>query len=211
MEPTRSRIREPFNALSHLVGAILLGLATLILILLDPTSPVRVTGFLVFGLAGVLLFASSAAYHWAPATLNWLRRLDHSAIYVMIAGTYTPISLLVLPAPQKWWILALQWILATIGVVVSATREKTPSWLRLSLYLVMGWMVMGVFPAFVSHANPAVVGWLFAGGLAYTAGAVVYAIHKPDPWPQKFGFHGLWHLFVLGGAGCHLALMFNLA
>jgi len=133
--------------------------------------------------------------------------MDHCAIYVMIAGSYTPIALLALPNPTQQVVLAIQWGLALIGVVVAATREKTPTPLRLTLYLVMGWMIVALIPQLRMGMPVSGIAWMVAGGVSYTVGAVVYASKKPTLWPGKFGFHELWHVFVLGGAICHFVVM----
>ena len=206
-----ARIREPFNAISHLVGAVLMGIGTVVLVFGAVPNPVAIAAFAVFGVAGIFMFTSSALYHWLRLDHQWLQRMDHSAIYVMIAGSYTPICLLALPKPQGYIVIALQWSLALFGVVVSAVRDRTPTWLRLTLYLVMGWMLVAVFGPLVQSVTPAAVAWVVAGGLCYTAGAVVYGTKRPKLWPGRFSSHELWHLFVLGGAGCHFATMVCLA
>lgn len=205
-----SKFREPFNAWSHLVGAVLMAIGTIVLVIGSIPNPVAVISFAIFGLAATFLFASSTVYHSLSLKHAWLQRMDHSSIYVMIAGSYTPICLLALPAPQKWVVLGLQWGLALFGVLVSATRDKTPTWLRLLLYLGMGWMLVFVLGKLDSRLTSQTMGWLFAGGLAYTIGSVVYGTKRPKLWPGKFSSHELWHLFVLGGAACHFVVMLGL-
>jgi hemolysin III len=202
-----AKIREPFNAISHLVGAAILAIGTVVLVIGALPSPIAILSFLIFGLAAIFMFTSSTLYHWLKLDHAWLQRMDHSAIYVMIAGSYTPVCLLALPEPQKWVILALQWSLAAIGVIVSATKEKTPTWLRLTLYLTMGWMLVAVFGTLLDVISRAALIWLVAGGLSYTIGAVVYGTKRPKLWPGKFSSHELWHLFVLSGAFCHFGTM----
>lgn len=197
--------------MSHLVGAILLAIGTTYLILGNLPRPVAAWSFAIFGLAAIFLFTSSTIYHWGSAQNQWLQRIDHSAIYVMIAGSYTPIALLALPAPQKWIVLTLQWGLAIFGVVFTVTRDKTPTWLRLTLYLVMGWMLLAFVQPLLSSTTWQTIAWLFGGGITYTIGSIIYATKKPVLWPGKFSSHELWHLFVLGGAACHFAMMLKLA
>ena len=201
------RIREPFNALSHLAGAILLGLGSIVLVISAISDPMAALAFAIFGLGAVFMFTSSSLYHWLKLDYQWLQRMDHCAIYVMIAGSYTPIALLALPSPTQLIVLAIQWGLAVIGVVVAATREKTPTPLRLTLYLVMGWMIVALIPQLRMGMPVSGIAWMVAGGVSYTVGAVVYASKKPTLWPGKFGFHELWHVFVLGGAICHFVVM----
>ncbi len=193
------------------MGAILLALGTVYLVLGSLPSPVATASFTVFGIAAIFLFTSSTIYHWGSEERTWLQRLDHSAIYVMIAGSYTPIALLALPNPQNWIVLVLQWSLAIFGVVFTVTRKKTPTWLRLTLYLVMGWMLLAFVQPLLNHTTLYTVVWLFAGGFVYTLGSIIYATKRPNLWPGKFSSHELWHLFVLGGAACHFAMMLGLA
>jgi hemolysin III len=204
------KIREPFNAISHLVGAIIAVLGTAYLLSTRQTTTAAAVGFLIFGFGAVMMFGSSSLYHWTANAKSWLQKLDHSAIYMMIAGSYTPICLLALPDGLKYKILGLQWGLASVGIISTILMTKPPTWLRLTLYLLMGWMVLplvnSISPATAGTAST-VIGWMVAGGLFYTVGSVIYASKKPTLWPGKFGFHELWHLFVLGGFGCHFAMM----
>lgn len=200
-------IREPFNALSHLVGAILALIGMVYLLVLSRTDPRAMIGFGVYGLLTVLLYASSSAYHWSHRTGTFLRKMDHTAIYLVIAGTYTPVCMLGLPNGPAVWVLALQWTLATIGLVATFVLKKPPTWLRLTLYLVMGWMALPLAGMLVHQISPAGFAWIVAGGLAYTLGCIIYASKRPNPWPGKFGSHEIWHLFVLAGGVCHFAVM----
>lgn len=202
--------REPFNTYSHLAGALLSALGMIYLVITHLTQPTALISFLVFGLGCIFLYTSSTIYHWLSLDRPWLQRLDHSAIYVMIAGSYTPICLLALSEPTKWIVLSLQWGLALFGVILSLTRDKTPTPIRLTLYLVMGWMVIAFTGDFLANSGLTPLIYLFAGGLAYTLGAVVYSTKKPNPLPQSFGSHGLWHLFVLTGTLCHFGVMLTI-
>ena len=200
-------IREPFNALSHLVGAILALIGMIYLLVVARTDARAMVGFGVYGLLTILLFGSSAAYHWSHRAGHFLRKMDHTAIYLVIAGTYTPVCLLGLPDGPGLWVLALQWTLATIGLVATFALQKPPTWLRLTLYLVMGWMALPLAGLLVRQISPAGFAWIVAGGLAYTLGCIVYASKRPNPWPGKFGSHEIWHLFVLAGGACHFVVM----
>lgn len=205
-----SRIREPFNALSHAAGAAIVGGGALVIAILAWQNPTAAVAFAIFGLGATFMFTSSALYHWLKSDHQWLRRMDHAAIYVMIAGSYTPVALLGLPRTAGVIVLALQWTMALIGIVVAATREKTPTPLRLTLYLVMGWMIAVLVPQVHAKTSVATLAWMISGGLAYTVGAVVYAAKRPNLIPGKFGFHELWHVFVLAGALCHFGVMVTL-
>lgn len=136
--------------------------------------------------------------------------MDHCAIYLMIAGTYTPVSLLAIGGTTGYIVLAIQWLLATIGVVATLTMTKPPTWLRLVLYLVMGWMVLPFVGVLLTKIPAIAIWWMIGGGLSYTVGTVVYASKRPKLWPGKFSSHELWHLFVVAGAACHFAVMLYL-
>ncbi|MGV3616416.1 MAG: PAQR family membrane homeostasis protein TrhA [Fimbriimonas sp.] len=205
------RIREPFNAVSHLVGAILAVAGFTYLLFVARTDPRALTGFAIYGALTTLLFGASAAYHWSHRGSEWLQRLDHAAIYLMIAGTYTPVCLLGLQGMPGAVVLGLQWTLAAIGVIATFTMTKPPTWLRLVLYLVMGWMILPLVGILANVAPGAGLTWMIAGGFAYTFGTVIYASKRPNPWPGRFGSHEIWHLFVLAGGICHYALMVCLA
>lgn len=204
-------IREPFNALSHLIGAVLMLTGLAFLIWRSHGNPEASISFAIYGILTTMLFAASAAYHWSHREGLFLRRFDHAAIYFMIAGTYTPICILGLDRSFGWVVLALEWSMAAIGVTATFTMTKPPTWLRLTLYLGMGWMMLPLLGALSQRVSSGGLVWTFAGGLAYTIGTVVYASKRPDPWPGRFGFHEIWHLFVLAGCACHFVLMLNLA
>ena len=199
------RVREPFNAFSHLLGAVLavLGLAYLVLKNGAPSA----LAFLVYGFGTSFLFISSATYHWTKVAKPGLQKMDHSAIYVMIATTYVPVALLGIGGKLGIGIIITQAVLCTIGVISTLLMTKPPTWLRLVLYLVMGWMMLPFVGVLIPKIGTVAVIWMFAGGLSYTIGTVVYASTRPTLWPGKFSFHELWHVFVLVGAACHFAVM----
>ena len=199
------RVREPFNAFSHLLGAVLavLGLAYLVLKNGAPSA----LAFLVYGFGTSFLFISSATYHWTKVAKPGLQKMDHSAIYVMIATTYVPVALLGIGGKLGIGIIITQAVLCTIGVISTLLMTKPPTWLRLVLYLVMGWMMLPFVGVLIPRIGTVAVIWMFAGGLSYTIGTVVYASKRPTLWPGKFSFHELWHVFVLVGAACHFAVM----
>ncbi len=203
------RLREPFSALSHAAGVPLALLAVGGLVLSARSTP-AVVGLLVFGACALALYGASAAYHAAgegAAGHLWLQRLDHAAIYFMIAGTYVPVALVALHGAARWAVLGAQFALATLGAAYSLLSPRTPEALRMALYLLMGWMALPLLGTIARGSSREVVLWIAAGGLTYTVGAVVYATERPRLWPGRFGSHDLWHLFVLGGTGCHLMMM----
>lgn len=173
-------------------------------------SPASTFGFGVAGFVSVLLFSSSAMYHWSHRALDGMRRFDHTSIYLMIAGTFTPLCLLALEGTTRTAMLAIEWGCALIGVVSTLTMAKPPIWLRLTLYLTMGWITLPILGSLHPTLGDNGIRWMLAGGLVYTLGTVIYATKKPDPWPGVFGFHEIWHLFVMGGAACHYVMMLSL-
>lgn len=201
-------MREPFSGLSHLAGGVLaaMGLVALLAAAVSAGSAERGIALGIYGGSLVGLYAASALYHLLPvsaAATAWLRKLDHAMIYVLIAGTYTPVCLLALEGIWRWGLLGIVWTLALGGVALKLRRVGERPWLTVALYLGMGWLSVAVVPVLVEALPTGALIWLAAGGLVYTAGAVVYAAKRPDPMPGRFGYHELWHLFVLAGSACH--------
>ena len=138
-----------------------------------------------------------------------MRRIDHIMIFIVIAGTYTPLCLVPLRGAWGWTIFGIVWAMAVIGMILKIFSMNIPRWISTGIYLVMGWMcIVAVYPL-VMTLNMTCLMWLALGGLFYTAGAVIYAVKKPDPWPKVFGFHEIWHLFVLAGSFCHFWVVFR--
>lgn len=155
------------------------------------------------------LFGTSALYHrvnWRrPAVRRWMRRLDHSMIFFLIAGTYTPFALLALHGPLAGAILVVVWIGAIAGAVVETIWIDHPKWVAALIYMSLGWVAVVAFPELWSAIGVAGTLLVAAGGLLYTAGAVVYATQRPDPNPRVFGYHEVFHLFVILAAAAHFA------
>jgi hemolysin III len=206
----RLPFREPFSGLSHLGGAILGIAALVVLVTVARRDAWHVSGFAIYGASLIVLYLASALYHLLPVSephIERLRRLDHIAIYALIAGTYTPICLVPLRGGWGWSLFGVVWGLALFGTIVELAWRRAPIWLGLVLYLVMGWLaVIALGPLHRALPGPA-LGWLVAGGLVYTAGSIVFALERPRLWPGVFSAHELWHLFVLGGSACHFVLM----
>lgn len=205
MNLLKKYIREPVNGLTHGFGA-LLALVGLGFMLYDSLYDMnRTIAFSIFGISMVLLYTSSSLYHSVRAqekTLELLRKLDHSMIYVLIAGSYTPVCVLALESPWKWILLITVWTLAVVGVI-KKFLWKAPRWISTLMYLSMGWLAVVMFPALWNSLPGAFLGWIIMGGLAYTIGAIIYGFKKPDPIPEWFGFHEIWHLFVMAGTFSH--------
>jgi hemolysin III len=189
--------------------------ASIELIALAPTVPGKVSAS-VFGLSACLLFGVSAVYHrgnWSPRTDAVLRRLDHTNIFLIIAGTYTPLAVLLLPRSQGTMLLALVWSGALLGLLARIFWLNAPRWVYVPVYLALGWVAVAYMGQFWAVGGPAVVWLILAGGVAYTLGAIVYGTKKPDPSPAWFGFHEIFHVFTVLGFACHLVAIYlaNLA
>lgn len=207
-------IKEPVSAGTHFVGfvAAVVGFAVM-LSAASGETPV-VASLSVYGASLVALFLASSVYHALKVSdraTAWLRRLDHSAIALMIAGTYVPPLVLLLEGPWRVSMLSAMGALTVVALLLKLLWIECPAWLGVGVYLAMGWAVVVpahlIFPQLTSLQLTA----LLTGGIFYTVGAVIYALRRPDPWPGVFGFHEIWHLFVLCGAGAHFAFIWLVA
>jgi hemolysin III len=160
---------------------------------------------LIYGLSLVILFSASASYHLVKAirAQKILRKLDHSAIYILIAGTYTPFCVNAFNGFFRWGLLAIIWTIALCGILIMVFYVNAPRWLNATVYVVMGWLCLSAVGQISTALSPAALFWLIAGGVIYTIGAVVYATKLFNFIPGKFGFHEVWHIFVLLGALAH--------
>lgn len=178
-----------------------------ILVILAPTPTAR-WSTAVFAATSTLLFTASAVYHrgtWSPGTTAALRRLDHSNIFLVIAGTFTPLAALLLERPGSTVLLLVVWAGALAGILARVFWLGAPRWFYVPVYVALGWVAVWYIPTFWAAGHYAVV-WLVAiGGLAYTAGAVVYGTKRPNPSPRWFGFHEIFHVLTVVGYGCHYA------
>lgn len=192
------------------LGAAFAATVGTVLLLLVADSPQAYVGGAIFGASLMLLYGTSAAYHritWTPLMRGIVKRLDHSMIFVLIGGTYTPIGLVVLS--NAWWIsmLSVVWGIAGAGILMKLVWPGTPRWLGVMLYVVLGWLAL--MPAWELAAwftaGPLLL--LALGGVLYTLGGVVYAVGRPNPWPRVFGYHEVLHLLVIAGSVLHYALV----
>ncbi len=180
-----------------------------VLLLLAPDGRARLAA-LVYALGMCALFAGSALYHrwrWNPRWRPLLRRIDHSTIFVFIAASYTPIAVLVLDGTLRTVVLVGVWAGAVAGVTFSVAWISAPRVLTAITYLALGWFAVVTIPQLADRLSAAPLALLGAGGVLYTAGAIVYAAKKPNPWPATFGFHEVFHLFVVLAAAAHFAAM----
>ena len=159
----------------------------------------------VFATTLAAMFGVSALYHrvtWHPRARRWMRRLDHAAIYLLIAGTYTPFGLLALSGAWRWAVLTIVWGGALAAIALKLAWVEAPKWLAVVIAVALGWVGVVVLPQLAAHAGWTGVVLLAAGGLLYTGGAAVYAFRRPDPFPTVFGYHELFHAFVVAAAAC---------
>jgi hemolysin III len=201
-----SKLREPINGLTHLGGAIAAFIGQIALLIIGWSGTAKVLSVLVYGLSLIALFSASATYHLVkarPKVIGILRKLDHSAIYLLIAGTYTPFCLLAFTGFFRWGLLAIIWAIALVGIVLKVFMGRLPRWVNAGVYVVMGWLCVSAIGQMTSALTPFVLAWLAAGGVIYTLGAVVYATKIFNFAPGRFGFHEVWHIFVLLGALAH--------
>lgn len=205
--PSHVASKPLLRGVSHELAAGVALAAWIALAVLAP-SPRALAGANVYGASLFALFAVSALYHrptWPQRARLWLRRIDHSAIFLLIAGTYTPFCL-VLGGARGSWLLAIVWGGATLGILQSVLWVRAPKPLVAAVYVLLGWVILPVLPALVALLGPGAVALLAAGGLAYSLGAVVYAARRPDPFPRVFGYHEVFHALVVVAAGLHLAV-----
>jgi hemolysin III len=201
------RHEELASFLTHLLGAVVAVAGTVVLAL-HARTPTLALVSVVYGLSMTVMFSASAVYHALKETedsaLLW-RRLDHLAIFFMIAGTYTPLCFAYLSGAWRHGILGAQWGLVLLGLLFKLVWLRSPRYLTTAVYLVMGWMAVIPMRQMLLTLDPTTTVLLFAGGGAYTAGAFVYASKRPDPAPGLFGFHEVFHVLVLAGAALHFA------
>ena len=180
-----------------------------ILVVMAATTSARVSAA-IYGIGLIALFGGSALYHrwrWNPRWRPLLRRIDHSTIFIFIAASYTPVGVLILEGTVQIVVLVAVWVGAVGGVVFSLAWIDAPRSLQAALYVGLGWVAVIGLPQIVDRLGAAPIALLGAGGVLYTLGAVVYARQRPDPWPRVFGFHEIFHAFVIAAAVCHFIAM----
>ncbi len=206
-------LKEPFSALSHLVGFGLSIAALIVLLTLARHRPWHMVAFALYGASLIGLYGASALYHAlkvAPRHEDRLQRLDHIAIYCLIAGSYAPLCLLPLRGAWGWSVLGIELGLAATGIGIVLLWRRAPDWVRVALYVLMGWTILAALGPVRHVLPPAAFAWLIGGGVVYSVGAVVFALDRPHLWPGRFSAHDLWHCFVLGGSACHFMVMLSL-
>jgi hemolysin III len=202
------RVKPRLRGVSHEIAAYLAVPAAAALVATARGGSARAAA-VTYGASVFILFAVSAFYHrpfWTPAWRNFLGRLDHAAIFILIAGTYTPLCLLIGPG-AGYTLLAVAWGCATVGIVVALAWGAAPKKVMATVYVLFGWLLMPIMPALRAALGDGPLLLVLAGGLAYTAGAVIYAVRRPDPFPVVFGYHEIFHLLVVGAAACHFVVV----
>ncbi|MET0684617.1 MAG: hemolysin III family protein [Solirubrobacteraceae bacterium] len=197
------------RGLLHAHAAWVAAVAAIVLIALAPTAAARVAA-LVYGIGLIALFTVSALYHrWPgdPRWKPWLRRMDHSTIFVFIAASYTPVGLLVLDGTVQIVVLVSVWAGALAGIVMSVAWISAPRWLQALTYLLVGWVAVLALPQLADRAGVAPLVLLAVGGGLYSLGALVYALRRPDFWPRTYGFHEVFHTLVIAAAVVHFVAM----
>ncbi|QIZ06708.1 hemolysin III family protein [Priestia megaterium] len=207
-------IREPINGLTHLAGAVLAFVGLLAMVIkaaATTSSPSAITAVIIFGVSMILLYSASATYHMVIArekVIAFLRRLDHSMIFILIAGTYTPFCFISLNGKIGAILFSIIAGIAISGVVFKMVWFNCPRWISTSLYLAMGWMIVFVFSPLTGSLNPIGLFLLILGGIFYTIGGVIYGA-KPKFLQSKYmGFHEIFHIFILLGSLAHFLTVF---
>jgi len=202
------RINEPVSCLTHLAGFVAALAALPVLLSGGSAGGMKLFSLALYGCSVMFLFFASGLYHARKKEENGssaLRKIDHLAIYMMIAGTYTPFVYQYLSGGWRWGILLAQWLLVAAGFVLTFFFIRAPRWVTTVSYVAMGWVALipvrqlyGVMPGEVMLL-------VLAGGICYTVGALIYVLKRPDPLPGRFGFHEIFHCFILAGAVAHYA------
>lgn len=207
-------IREPFNALSHLLGAIL-GIVALIAMIIKgialDLSGLTITALVLFGVSMILLYASSATYHMVIAkdhVIHMLRRLDHSMIYLLIAGTYAPFCLIALKGTTGYTLFSIISLMAISGILFKMIWFNCPRWISTVLYIGMGWIIVFLASPLAGALGTQGLFFLIVGGIFYTIGGVIYGVKPNIPFIKKLGFHEIFHIFILLGTISHFICVF---
>lgn len=208
------KIKDPVSGFLHLAGAVLsiVGLYFLVHYAIDNGTVWHIVSFSIFGASLILLYTASTIYHLLVVSEKGntiLRKIDHMMIYVLIAGTYTPVCLVPLRGGWGWSLLISIWGIAMAGIILKILWFNAPRWLYTLFYLIMGWLIVIAFIPLLRTMPAAAMLWLIAGGLLYTVGAIIYGTKWPKLKSKVFGFHEVFHIFVLYGSFCHFWMMFK--
>lgn len=207
--------KDPGSAITHLIAMISAVICAFPLLTkaVHTNNSTVIFAMTVFILSMIALYGASTVYHSLDISKKvnlFLRRIDHSMIFVLIAGSYTPVCLLVLDRAQGIPLLAIVWTAAIVGIILKIFFINCPHWVSSLIYIAMGWLCVLVFKPLVATLPAAAFGWLLAGGIIYTIGGIIYGLKLPlfDHFPKDFGRHEVFHLFVMGGSACHFIFMY---
>ena len=211
----KKHVKDPGSAITHFIGMLMAVFAAVPLIIkaTHEPSPIYVVSITIYAASLILLYAASTTYHTfdrSEKVNTILKKIDHMMISVLIAGSYTPICLLVLGGRLGIILLAIVWSIAIAGILIKAFWIYCPKWVSSVLYIGMGWTCVLAFTQLLNSMSPAAFRWLLAGGLIYTAGGIIYALKLPifNMKHKDFGSHEIFHLFVMGGSICHFVVMY---
>ena len=206
-EPLKPALRGVLHQLAFVVA-----LVAAPLVILGAEGTRRTVAATVFAASVVVCLGTSALYHrvtWTPRKRLWMRRADHAGVYLLIAGTYTPVSLLAMEGAWRPTVLAVVWGGALAAIILKFIWVSAPKWLAAAIGIALGWVAIVAIPQLIQHLHPAALSLLVVGGLAYTAGAVIYARRRPDPLPSVFGYHELFHALTIVAVSCqYVAIAF---
>ena len=209
-------VKEPMSALTHLIGAVCSIFAMPVLLIhasLYHASKLDLIAYMIFMISMILLYSASTIYHSfsiSPKVNKALKKIDHMMIFILIAGTYTQVCLIVLGDRTGWGLLALVWGIAIAGIVIKACWIYCPKWFSSLIYIAMGWVCVAVFGQLISSMQSGAFALLLSGGIIYTVGGIIYALKLPlfNSRHTDFGSHEIFHLFVMGGSFCHFVVMY---
>ena len=208
-------IKDPGSAITHFIGMLMAIFAAVPLLIKAASEPGRIyiISLAIYAASLILLYAASTTYHTfdiSEKVNTVLKKIDHMMISVLIAGSYTPVCLIVLKGKTGLILLAIVWSIAIAGILIKAFWVYCPKWVSSVLYIGMGWTCVLAFTQILNNMSPAAFGWLLAGGIIYTVGGVIYALKLPifNNRHKNFGSHEIFHLFVMGGSACHFVVMY---
>ena len=211
----KRHIKEPGSAITHFIGMLMAIFAAVPLLIKAAHEPGRIyiISLTIYAASLILLYAASTTYHTfdiSPKINTILKKIDHMMISVLIAGSYTPVCLIVLKGRTGLILLSIVWAIAIAGILIKAFWVYCPKWVSSVLYIGMGWTCVLAFTQILNNMSPAAFGWLLAGGIIYTVGGVIYALKLPlfNNRHKNFGSHEIFHLFVMGGSACHFDVMY---
>ena len=209
-------IKDPGSAITHFIGMLMAAFAATPLLIRAASNPdkIHLISLSIFIVSMILLYGASATYHTlnlSERTNRILRKIDHCMIFVLIAGSYTPVCMIVLGGKVGYTLCAIVWSIAIAGIILKLFWITCPKWFSSVLYIAMGWVCVLAFTQILNALSPAAFGWLLTGGIIYTVGGIIYALKLPlfNARHKYFGSHEIFHLFVMGGSFCHYMMMYG--